>query len=50
MDEAMKKIIRFMVYLVILGCIMAGVHYFAIDLPIQRAALHIPANGMTDPW
>ena len=45
MDEAIKKIILVMVCLAILGCIIAGVHYFAIDLPLQQAAaLHAPAN------
>ena len=44
MDEAIKKIILLMVGLAILGCIIAGVHYFAIDLPIQQAALHAPTN------
>jgi len=44
MDEAIQKIVLVMVCLAILGCIIAGVHYFAIDLPIQQAALHAPAN------
>ena len=47
MDEFIKKIVLVMVYLAILGCIIAGVHYFAIDLPIQQAALHAPANGIS---
>jgi len=50
MDEATRKIVLVMVGLAILGCIIAGVHYLAIDLPIQQAALHAPANGMSDPW
>ncbi|MFA4859792.1 hypothetical protein [Methanoregula sp.] len=34
-----------MVYLAILGCIIAGVHNFAIDILIQQqAALHAPPN------
>jgi len=49
-DEATRKIVLVMVCLAILGCIMAGVHYAAIDLPIQQAALHTPANGMMDTW
>lgn len=45
MDEGIKKIVLVMVSLAILGCIIAGVHYFGIDLPIQQAAaLHAPAN------
>ena len=44
MDEAIKKIILLMLCLAILGCIIAGVHYFAIDIPIQQAVLHAPAN------
>jgi len=50
MEEAIRKIVLVMVYLAILGCIIAGVHYVAIDLPIQQAALHAPANGMMDTW
>jgi hypothetical protein len=56
MDEIVKKIVLVMVCLAILGCIIAGLHYIAIDLPIQQAALHVPANdlglkgGMMDPW
>ena len=47
MDEFIKKIVLVMAYLAILGCIIAGVHYFAIDLPLQQAALHAPANGIS---
>ena len=46
MDEAIKKIVLVMVCLAILGCIIAGIHYFAIDLPIQQVALHTPTNKM----
>jgi hypothetical protein len=49
MDESLKKIVLLMVCLAILGCIIAGVHYVAIDLPLQ-AALHTPRNGMMDIW
>ena len=49
MDEAIKKIVLVIVCLAILGCIIAGVHYFAIDLPIQQAALHVPANYLVTP-
>ncbi|WP_292420211.1 hypothetical protein [Methanoregula sp.] len=46
----MKKIVLLMVCLAVLGCIIAGVHYVAIDLPLQQAAIHAPGNGMMDPW
>ena len=44
MDEAIQKIVLVMVCLAILGCIIAGVHYLAIDLPVQQAALSVPMN------
>ncbi|MFA4859351.1 hypothetical protein [Methanoregula sp.] len=44
MDEVIKKIVLLMVYLAILGCIIAGVHYVVIDLPMQQAALQPPPN------
>jgi hypothetical protein len=49
-SDALKKLVWFIIALAILGTAVAMLHYFAIDLPIQRAALHIPANGMMDPW
>ena len=51
MDEAIKKIVLLMVCLAILGCIIAGVHYFVIDLPLQQAAaLHAPTNRLNTFW
>ena len=47
MDEALRNIVLVMVCLAIPGCILAGVHYVAIDLPVQQAALHVPANSVS---
>ena len=44
MDYAINKIVLAMVCLAVPGCIMAGVHYVAIDLPIQQAAVQVPVN------
>ena len=49
-SDALKKLVMFIIALAILGTVVAMLHYFAIDLPIQQAALHVPANGMMDPW
>lgn len=49
-SDALKKLVMFIIALAILGTVVAMLHYFAIDLPIQQAALHAPANGMMDPW
>ena len=49
-SDALKKLVWFIIALAILGTVVAILHYFAIDLPIQQAALPTPANGMTDPW
>ena len=44
-SDALKKLVWFIIALAILGTVIAMLHYFAIDLPIQQAALHAPANG-----
>ena len=44
MNEAIKKIVLIMVCLAVPGYIMAGVHYVAIDLPIQQDSFHAPVN------
>ena len=49
-SDALKKLVWFIIALAILGTVVAMLHYVAIDLPIQQAALHMPANGMMDPW
>jgi hypothetical protein len=49
-SDALKKLVWFIIALAILGTAVAMLHYFAIDLPIRQAALHVPANGMMDPW
>jgi len=39
------RLVLFMVCLSIAGSLVAGVHWFAIDLPVQQArALHPPPN------
>jgi hypothetical protein len=43
-SDALKKLVIFMVALAILGTIIALAGYFAIDLPIQQAALHAPVS------
>ena len=44
-SDALKKLVWFIIALAILGTVVAMLHYFAIDLPIQQVALHAPANG-----
>lgn len=44
-SDALKKLVWFIIALAILGTVIAMLHYFAIDLPIQQAALHAPVNG-----
>ena len=43
-SDALKKLVWFIIALAILGTVVAMLHYFAIDLPLQQAALHAPAN------
>jgi hypothetical protein len=45
-SDALKKLVWFIIALAILGTAVAMLHYIAIDLPIQQAALHAPVNGM----
>jgi hypothetical protein len=44
-SDALKKLVWFIIALAILAIVLAMLHYFAIDLPIQQAALHAPTNG-----
>ena len=45
----LARLILFMVCLGISGSLVAGAHYFAVDLPQQQArALHPPGNGNTE--
>ncbi|MFA4861310.1 hypothetical protein [Methanoregula sp.] len=45
----LARLVLFMVCLSIAGSLVAGVHWFAIDLPAQQArALHPPGNGNTE--
>jgi len=43
-SDALKKLVFFMIALAILGTIIALAWYFAVELPIQQAMLHAPAN------
>ena len=43
-SDALKKLVLFIIALAILGTVVAMLHYFAIDLPLQQAALHAPVN------
>ena len=44
-SDALKKLVWFLIALAIFGTVLAMLHYFAIDLPIQQAVLHAPSNG-----
>jgi len=44
-SDALKKLVWFIIALAILGTVIAMIHYFAIDLPLQQALLHAPANS-----
>lgn len=44
-SDALKKLVIFIIALAILGTIIALVWHFGIELPIQQAAFHAPANG-----
>lgn len=43
-SDALKNLIIFIIALAILGTIIALFWYFAVDLPLQQAVLHAPAN------
>jgi hypothetical protein len=43
-SDALKNLIIFIVALAVFGTILAFMWYFAIDLPMQQAALHAPTN------
>jgi hypothetical protein len=42
--DALKKLVVFIIALAILGTIIALSWYFAVELPLQQAALHPPMN------
>lgn len=45
MDDPLKKLVKFMICLALLGTIIAVVVYFAVDLPAQMAAgMNAPKN------
>jgi ABC-type antimicrobial peptide transport system permease subunit len=43
-SDALKKLVWFIIALAILGTVVAMIHYFAVDLPLQQATLHAPHN------
>ncbi len=40
----LSRLILFMICLAIAGSIVAGAHYYAVDLPVQNAVTQQPAN------
>jgi len=44
LSEAIKNLVIFMIGFAIAGTVIALAWYFAIDLPVQHAALLPPAN------
>jgi hypothetical protein len=44
-SNALKNLVIFIAALAVFGTILALMWYFAIDLPVQQAALHAPANA-----
>jgi hypothetical protein len=43
-SDVLKKLVLFIIALAILGAVIALVWNFGVELPIQQAALHTPAN------
>ncbi|MCX6688248.1 MAG: hypothetical protein NTZ39_00890 [Methanoregula sp.] len=43
-SDALKNLVIFIIALAILGTIIALAWYFAVELPIQQAAIHAPVN------
>jgi len=41
----LARLVLFMICLSLAGTLVAGAHYFAVDLPQQRIALLPPSNG-----
>lgn len=44
-SDALKNLVIFIAALAVFGTILALMWYFAVDLPVQQAALHAPANA-----
>lgn len=42
----LARFVLFMVCLALLGCVIAGAHYIAVDLPAQKN-LQAPENGVS---
>ena len=49
-SDALMKLLKFIICLAILGTIIALAWYFAVEIPLQAAALHVPANGSCKPY
>jgi len=49
-SDALKKLVIFIIVVAIIATIVALVWYFAIELPIQQAALHAPSNVGNRVW
>ena len=43
-SDSLKNLVIFIVALAILGTLVAFAWYFAVDLPLQQAALQAPSN------
>jgi hypothetical protein len=43
-SDAMKNLVIFIIGLAIAGTVIALAWYFAVALPVQPAALHVPTN------
>jgi len=43
-SDALKKLVIFIIVVAIIATIVALAIYFTVELPIQQAALHAPAN------
>ena len=44
----LARLVLFMVCLAMAGSFVARIHYFAVELPTQEAALTAPANSEED--
>jgi hypothetical protein len=45
--DALNQLMKFIIYLAILGVIAAIVLYVGVEFPVQQAALHVPTNRYT---
>ena len=49
-SDVLKKLVIFIIAMAIVATILALAIYFAVELPIQQAALHAPANVGKPVW